>query len=109
MSFQHVFNLCSALEPIRLKPLRSDSGNSSQATEKDSLSPQRRSDEAAPPAGDKKKTGQKFFQCVFVPGKGGNFSPRPMTPAMPVMMSPAFRAAMEQRRESEKDRGAGRQ
>ncbi|KAK7906616.1 hypothetical protein WMY93_015228 [Mugilogobius chulae] len=52
----------------------------------------------------KKKTGQKYFQCVYVPGKGGAFPRRPFTPAMPVMMSPAFRSMLEQH-----ERESGRQ
>lgn len=45
-----------------------------------------------------KKTGQKFFQCVYVPGKGGPYPRSPFSPAMPVMMSPSFRSALEQQR-----------
>ncbi|CAL8392053.1 unnamed protein product [Arctogadus glacialis] len=49
---------------------------------------------------DKKKTGQRYFQCIYVPGKGAQYPLRPgMSPAMnPAMMSPAIRSMLEQQR-----------
>ncbi|KAI3364541.1 hypothetical protein L3Q82_011330 [Scortum barcoo] len=48
---------------------------------------------------EKKKPGQRYFQCVYVPGKNAQYPLRPFTPAMsPVMMSPALRSMLEQQR-----------
>lgn len=43
--------------------------------------------------------GQKYFQCIYFPGKNAQYPLRPFTPAMPPpMMSPALRSMLEQHR-----------
>ncbi|XP_024912575.1 triadin-like isoform X2 [Cynoglossus semilaevis] len=55
-------------------------------------------------ATEKKKPGQRYFQCVYVPGKNTQYPLRPFTPAMspammsPTMMSPAIKSMLEQQR-----------
>lgn len=44
-------------------------------------------------------TAQRYFQCIYVPGKNAQYPLRPFTPAMtPTMMSPAVRAMLEQQK-----------
>uniref|UniRef100_A0A1A8PAG2 Triadin n=1 Tax=Nothobranchius rachovii TaxID=451742 RepID=A0A1A8PAG2_9TELE len=48
---------------------------------------------------EKKKSSQKFFQCIYFPGKHAHYPLRPFTPAMsPAMLSPAVRSMLEQQR-----------
>ncbi|KAM7395962.1 hypothetical protein PAMA_007304 [Pampus argenteus] len=50
---------------------------------------------------EKKKPGQRYFQCIYVPGKNAQYPLRPFTPAMsPTMMSPALKSMLEQQRAS---------
>ncbi|XP_038160048.1 nucleolar protein dao-5-like [Cyprinodon tularosa] len=47
---------------------------------------------------EKKKPSQKYFQCIYFPGKQANYPLRPFTPAVsPAMLSPAVRSMLEQR------------
>lgn len=42
---------------------------------------------------EKKKTGQRYFQCIYIPGKNAQY---PLRPAMsPAMMSPAIKSMLE--------------
>lgn len=44
-------------------------------------------------------TAQRYFQCIYVPGKNAQYPLRPFTPAMtPTMMSPAIKAMLEQQK-----------
>ncbi|XP_053736351.1 proteoglycan 4-like isoform X1 [Synchiropus splendidus] len=56
--------------------------------------------QATDAAAEKKKTtGQRFFQCIYVPGRSAHYPLRPFTPAMsPAMMTPAIKAMLEQQR-----------
>ncbi|TKS75411.1 Triadin [Collichthys lucidus] len=48
---------------------------------------------------EKKKTGQRYFQCIYIPGKHAQYPLRPFTPAMsPTVMSPALKSMLDQHR-----------
>lgn len=65
---------------------------------------------------EKKKPSQRFFQCVYVPGRNAQYPLRPLTPAMspamrspsmmsPSMMSPAIRSMLEQQQKAARASG----
>lgn len=44
-------------------------------------------------------TGQRYFQCIYIPGKHAQYPLRPFTPAMsPTVMSPALKSMLDQHR-----------
>ncbi|XP_010784450.1 WD repeat-containing protein 7 [Notothenia coriiceps] len=65
---------------------------------------------------EKKKPSQRFFQCVYVPGRNAQYPLRPLTPAMspamrspsmmsPSMMSPAIRSMLEEQQKTARASG----
>ncbi|XP_068433577.1 axoneme-associated protein mst101(1)-like [Clinocottus analis] len=55
---------------------------------------------------DKKKPSQRYFQCIYVPGKNAQYPLRPLTPAVsPAMMSPAIRSMLEQQQRAARAAG----
>ncbi|TNN44048.1 hypothetical protein EYF80_045772 [Liparis tanakae] len=57
-------------------------------------------------ATEKKKPSQRYFQCIYVPGKNAQYPLRPLTPAMsPAMMSPAIRSMLEQQQRAARASG----
>lgn len=55
---------------------------------------------------EKKKTAQRFFQCVYFPGKGSSYPLRPAAPPMsPAMLPPAVRSMLEQQQRASRAPG----
>ncbi|XP_008311777.1 triadin-like isoform X1 [Cynoglossus semilaevis] len=85
-------------------PVKSRPEAAAEKKRKDKQEPQTKEPQSEENATEKKKPGQRYFQCVYVPGKNTQYPLRPFTPAMspammsPTMMSPAIKSMLEQQR-----------
>ncbi|XP_034555989.1 triadin-like [Notolabrus celidotus] len=86
------------------KAEKADKKSVKEAQDKEKQPAQTKEPQSEDNTTEKKKPGQRYFQCIYVPGKNAQYPLRPFTPAMTPammsspMMSPAIRAMMEQQR-----------